>query len=78
MQNDRKVPENPDVCSKVLDKVGRPSNFLMCRAMNVFDDKYRVNIYTRRYVDEIEGQSIEHSYFCKYTENGVLTIISGS
>jgi len=77
MQNDKKVPENKDVCNKILDKVGKPDNFLMCRAMNVFDDKYRVNIYTKRYVEGIEGRTIQHSYFCSYN-SGNINIISGA
>jgi hypothetical protein len=66
MQNDKKVPENKDVCDKILKQVGKPEGFIMCRAMNVYDDRYRVNIYTKRFVEGIEGQTISQSYFCKY------------
>lgn len=75
MQNDKKIPENNDVCMKVLDKVGKPEHYLMCKAMNVFDDKYRVNIYTKRWVDDIEGKSISQSYFVRYNKDG-LQILS--
>lgn len=75
MQNDKKVPENDSVCVKVLEKVGKPKNYIMCRAMNIYDDKYRVNIYTKRWVDDIEGKSISQSYFVKYDKDG-LKILS--
>lgn len=71
MQNDKKIPENNDVCMKVLEKVGKPEHYLMCKAMNVFDDKYRVNIYTKRWVDDIEGRSISKSYFVRYNKDGL-------
>lgn len=78
MQNDKKLEENKDVCRKVLDQIGKPENYLMCRALNVFDDKYRVNIYTKRYVEGIEGNTIKHSYFCKYSsDSGNVKIVSG-
>jgi hypothetical protein len=76
MQNDKAMKENPAVCLELLNKVGKPDNFLLCKAMNVFDDKYRVNIYTRRMVEGIEGVSISKSYFVKYSEKGTLTILS--
>lgn len=71
MQNDKKIPENNDVCTKVIDEVGKPEHYLMCKAMNVFDDKYRVNIYTKRWVDNIEGMSISQSYFVRYNKDGL-------
>jgi hypothetical protein len=71
MQNDRKLSENETVCVKVLDKIGKPENYLMCKAMNVFEDRYRVNIYTKRWVDDIEGRSISQSYFVRYNKDGL-------
>lgn len=79
MQNDKAIPESKEVCEKVLKKVGKPDNFYMCKAMNVFDDKYRVNVYTtvmRGENNDLEGLSISRSYFVRYSDKGVLTIVS--
>ena len=79
MQNDKAIPECKEVCDAVLDEVGKPDNYLFCRAMNVFDDRYRVNIYTRVWRGEdknLEGMSISQSYFVKYSDKGTLTIVS--
>ena len=79
MQNDKAIPESKEVCDAVLDEVGKPDNYLFCRAMNVFDDRYRVNIYTRVWRGEdknLEGMSISQSYFVKYSDKGTLTIVS--
>ena len=75
MQNDKAIKENPYVGKIVLDQVGIPSGHLFTRALNVYDNKYRVNIYTRRYVDDIEGVSISKSYFCRLDGDNV-TILS--
>ena len=71
MQNDKAIKENPYVCKAVLDKVGTPSGYLFSKALNVYDNKYRVNIYTRRMVNDLEGISISQSYFVRLDDNDV-------
>ena len=77
MQNDKAIVENPEVCDKLLKKVGKPDNYYMCKAMNVYDDRYRVNVYVREDVEALTGHKlyIDKSYFCKYNGNK-LTIMS--
>ena len=78
MQNDKKIENNLEVCEKIFDQVDKPDNYLMCKALNVYDDRYRVNIYTRVMRGEdkdLEGISISQSYFCKY-DGSNLTIVS--
>lgn len=73
------MKKEKNICDIIFNHVKKPSEYLMCRSMNVFDDKYRVNIYTKRYVEGIEGKQIKHSYFCRFNdESGNLTIISGA
>ena len=77
MQNDKAIVENPEVCDKLLKKVGKPDNYYMCKAMNVYDDRYRVTVYVREDVEDLTGHKlyIDKSYFCKYNGNK-LTIMS--
>ena len=77
MQNDQAIPESQEVCDKLLDMVGKPDNFHMCKGMNVYDDRYRVNVFVKEEVEDITGHKlyIDKSYFCRY--NGTdLTIMS--
>ncbi len=77
MQNDKAIQESPEVCAKLLEMVGKPDNYFMCKGMNVYDDRYRVNVYVKEDVEDLTGhkQYIHSSYFCKY--NGTdLTIVS--
>ena len=77
MENDKKIEHSPEVCDKILEMVGKPDDFHMCKALNVYDDRYRVNVYVREDVSDITGHKlyIDKSYFCKYNDSG-LTILS--
>ena len=73
MQNDKTIKENPYVCKALLDQVGTPSGYLFSKALNVYDNKYRVNIYTRVYrgEDKMESMSISQSYFVRLDGDNV-------
>ena len=77
MQNDRPIEENPYVCKEILEQIGKPNHYLMCKAMNVYDNRYRVNIYVKESVEDLTGhkQYIHSSYFCKLDKDKV-TILS--
>lgn len=62
MQNDKSTPSNKKVCDLLLDQISKPENFYSCKAVNVYDNKYRVNIYSKKN-DSIR---ISESYFIKY------------
>lgn len=62
MQNDKATPSNQKVCDILLNQISKPENFYTCKAINVYDDKYRVNIYSKNN-DSIR---ISESYFVKY------------
>lgn len=64
-------------CDIIFNYAKRPDKYLMCKSSNVFDDKWRVNIYSKRYVDDIEGKTISASYFVKFnSEDNTLNILS--
>ena len=77
MQNDKAIKENPYVCKEVLEQVGKPDNYFMCKGMNVYDDRYRVNVYVKEDIEDLTGhkQYIKDSYFCRYDGTN-LTIMS--
>ena len=79
MQNDRALNTNPYVCKEILEQVGKPDNFYECKSLNVFDNKYRVNIYTKESVEGITGDRtrIVQSYFVRLDDDKV-TILSQS
>jgi len=56
-----------DICSMLFQQIEKPKNFELCKAINVYDNKYRINVYTRIYdeVYDLEKKRITHSYFAK-------------
>jgi hypothetical protein len=64
-------------CDVIFSHVDKPSDYIFCKSMNVYDDRWRVNIYSKRLVDGIEGKYISSSYFVKFdNEHNKLTILS--
>ena len=56
-----------DICDLLFRQVPEPRNLEECRAINVYDNKYRVNVYTRFYdkLNDQERVRITQSYFVK-------------
>ncbi len=68
--------QNLQPCDVIFNHTDKPKDFLMCRSTNVFDDKWRVNIYSKRYVEGIEGKYISGSYFVQFnSDDNALHII---
>ena len=64
-------------CDVIFSSVEKPSDYLYCRSINVYDDRWRVNIYSKRYVEGIEGKYISKSYFTIFDgATGNLKILS--
>lgn len=67
------------VCDLVMKRIGRPTNLVMCKASNLWENRYRINVYTKHMVDAetgLEGQKITYSCFAKLIDNKELEIIS--
>jgi len=64
-------------CDVIFKHVEKPKDYLMCKSMNVYDDRWRVNLYSKRTVDGIEGNYISKSFFTSFnTNSGELKIIA--
>lgn len=64
-------------CDVIFSHVEKPKDFLCCKSVNVYDDRWRVNIYSKRYVEGIEGKYISQSYFVHFSpDTNKLTIVS--
>jgi hypothetical protein len=64
-------------CDIIFKKVDKPSDYVGCKSINVYDDRWRVNIYSKRMVDGIEGRYISKSYFTQFNKkSGTITVLS--
>ena len=61
------LPPVMDICDLLWEQVDKPKNLETCRAINVYDNKYRINVYTRFYdkLNDQERVRITQSYFCR-------------
>lgn len=70
------------ICDLLMKRIGRPKNLIMCKAINLWDNRYRINVYTKYMVNAetgLEGQRISYSCFAKMNDkNNELDIISES
>jgi hypothetical protein len=73
----KKVSNGFTPCNVIFDYVDKPTDYIFSKCFNVFDDKWRVNLYSKRYVKGIEGKYISNSYFVKFnTDNNKISIVS--
>lgn len=59
-----------DICDLLFKKIQKPKNMVHCKAVNVYDNRYRINVYTKKYdpIYDIDKIRITESYFCKLKE----------
>jgi hypothetical protein len=67
-----------DVCCLLFKQVQKPEHYMMCKATNVYDNKYRINVYTKHEEEGLFKQRISNSYFAKLNETGSLEILMGN
>ena len=64
-------------CDVIFQHTEKPKDYLMCKSINVYDDRWRVNIYSKRLVNDIEGKYISKSFFTIFNPStGDLKIVS--
>ena len=58
----------------LFKQVEKPKDYLMHKIVNVYDNRYRINIYCETEEDNLVKKRICASYFCHY-KPGELNII---
>lgn len=58
----------------LFKQVEKPKHHLMTKVINLWDNRYRVNVYIQIEEDNLIKKRISASYFCHYNP-GKLTII---
>jgi len=66
-----------EIESLLFKQVEKPKHFLMTKIINVYDNRYRINVYIQIEEDNLTKKRISASYFCHYN-SGKLTIIPDS
>lgn len=63
-----------EIESLLFKQVEKPKHYLMTRIINVWENRYRINVYIEIEEDNLIKKRIHSSYFCHY-HPGKLTII---
>jgi hypothetical protein len=65
------------VCDMLFSKYKKPIGFQSCKAINVYDNKYRINVYTTRrdVLHDLDRTRINHSVFARLDKKNNLQII---
>lgn len=64
-----------EIESLLFKQVEKPKNHLMTRVINLWENRYRVNVYIEIEEDNLTKKRISASYFCHYN-NGKLQIMN--
>jgi hypothetical protein len=63
-----------EIESLLFKQVEKPKHHLMTKIVNVWGNRYRINVYTETEEDNLIKRKIASSYFCHY-KPGELKII---
>lgn len=65
--NNVETKSETDVLELLFKQVKEPANIYKAKAVNVFDNAYRINIWSETYddVSNLNKIKISHSYFCR-------------
>jgi len=66
-----------EIESLLFKQVEKPKHHLITKIINVWDNRYRINVYVEIEEDMLTKKRIHSSYFCHYVP-GKLTIIPDS
>ena len=59
----------------LFQQINKPKDYLMLKAINIFGDYYRVNVYTQVEEEGLLKKRIgNNSYFCKFEDNSLKII----
>lgn len=66
-----------EIESLLFKQVEKPKNHLITKVINLWENRYRINVYIEIEEDNLIKKRIHSSYFCHYSP-GKLTIIPDS
>lgn len=78
MKNSQKDPIpyiDPNILKLLFQQVSKPKNYTFTKINNVYDNRYRINLYCEEEVDNLIKKRICASYFCIFDSNK-LNIVS--
>lgn len=69
-------PSEELIQSLLFKQVEKPKNVTRVKIVNVFDNKYRINVWVEIFEDNLTKNKIAQSYFAKFLDNSLVIIDS--
>lgn len=61
----------------LFKQINKPQNHILTKIINVYDNRYRINLYCEHQEDNLIKNKICASYFCHYNKNNLTIVSSG-
>lgn len=65
-------PSESLITSLLFKQVEEPKNMVKLKIVNVFDNRYRINIWTEKVEDGLIKYKITQSYFARFADNSLI------
>lgn len=65
-------PSESLIASLLFKQVEEPKNIVKLKIVNVFDNRYRINIWTEKVEEGLIKYKITQSYFARFTDNSLI------
>jgi hypothetical protein len=62
------------IIKMLFDKVDKPKNYTFTKINNVYDNRYRINLYCEEEKDNLIKKRICASYFCSFSNNELFIL----
>jgi len=62
------------ICDKLFQMIEKPKNTVMCKAINLWNDRYRINVYAEHERDDLVYRKIDYSCFAIINKEGIKII----
>lgn len=71
----KELPNHLEIEYLLFKQINKPKNMSFIKIINVYDSKYRINIYCETQEDSLFKLKICDSFFCNYS-SGKLSILN--
>jgi len=63
-----------EIESLLFKQVTKPKNYLMTKIINLWENRYRINVYIKKEENNLIKRKIHSSYFCHYNPGSLIII----
>lgn len=62
------MPTEYEIEKLLFEQFEKPKNYFMTKVINVYDNRYRINVYIQFEEENLTKKKISNSFFCRYVD----------